>query len=144
MIAGIAKSILLSIGIAWLTQSLLDYIQSDFIHSFLKSNITNIQIALLAINATTLGIVLSKIREIIDELDNKTAFDDAKKEMLLSIKEQVALIATSLVIISIETAKNPNISSSPAMLETLLIASFIYSIMILYDTAKSVFVILDY
>lgn len=87
MIAGIAKSILLSIGIAWLTQSLLDYIQSDFIHSFLKSNITNIQIALLAINATTLGIVLSKIREIIDELDNKTAFDDAKKEMLLSIKE---------------------------------------------------------
>ena len=69
---------------------------------------------------------------------------NTKNEMLLSIKEQVALVAASLLVVAFESAKNlPVIVPSDAF-QAILIALFIYSIMVLYDTAKSVFVILDY
>lgn len=144
MITGIFKSILISLGIACIFQFFLYHIQSDVIHTFLKSNITNIQIALLALNTATLGIVLTKIRELIDKTGEREAFNTTRNEMLLSIKEQVALIIISLIIIAIESAKNLTFEISPEVFHTLLIASFTYSIIILYDTAKSVFVILDY
>jgi hypothetical protein len=58
----------------------------------LKSNITNLQVALLAVNAATLGIVLTKIRELIDKIGKSEAFEATRKEMMMSIKEQVALM----------------------------------------------------
>jgi len=111
---------------------------------FLKSNITNLQVALLAVNAATLGIVLTKIREIIDKTGQRAAFDSVRREMLLSIKEQVSLITISLVVLALEAAKSPPIMVPSEIFQALLLASFIYSIFILYDTAKSVFAILDY
>ena len=119
-------------------------VQSEFIFSFLKSNITNLQVALLAVNTATLGIVLTKIREIIDKTGQRAAFDSTRNEMLLSIKEQVSLIAISLVILTLEAAKSLPVTVPAEIFQAALLASFIYSIFILYDTAKSVFVILDY
>lgn len=119
-------------------------VQSEFIFSFLKSNITNLQVALLAVNTATLGIVLTKIREIIDKTGQRAAFDSTRNEMLLSIKEQVSLIAISLVILTLEAAKSLPVTVPAEVFQAALLASFIYSIFILYDTAKSVFVILDY
>ncbi|MBA4329337.1 MAG: hypothetical protein C0428_13995 [Polaromonas sp.] len=63
--------------------------------------------------------------------------------MLLSIKEQVALVAVSLTILAVESAKNLPVAVPPEIFQATLIASFIYSMFVLYDTAKSVFVILD-
>jgi hypothetical protein len=63
----------------------------------LKSNITNLQVALLAVNAATLGIVLTKIRELIDKIGKSEAFEATRKEMMMSIKEQVALIDFSVL-----------------------------------------------
>ncbi|PJI95562.1 hypothetical protein CLU85_0273 [Acidovorax sp. 69] len=64
--------------------------------------------------------------------------------MFLSIKEQVTLIAISLLILALESAKNLPILVSSDVFQAALTASFIYSILVLYDTAKSVFVILDF
>ena len=140
----VIRTILISLGAASLLQLFLQQIQSNFIYDFLKTNITNIQIALLAVNAATLGIVLTKIREIIEKTGRRKEFESTRNEMLLSIKEQLSLVATSLLIVAICSAKNFPIDISQNVFETALIASFIYSMSILYDTAKSVFVILDY
>lgn len=144
MNTNVIKTIFTCLGAACLAQFFLHEIQSDFIFNFLKSNITNLQVALLAVNTATLGIVLTKIRELIDKTGQRAIFDSTRSEMLLSIKEQVALVAASLIIIAIEAAKNFPLDIPTDVLQALLIASFIYSIFVLYDTAKSVFVILDF
>lgn len=144
MVSNILKTIFLSLGIACFVQFIFIRIESESVNSFLMSNLTNLQVALLAINAATLGIVLTKIRELIEQLGNKSAFESTKSEMLVSIKEQLALIIFSLVVIAFSAAKNPVFYLSPDVYKTLLLSSFIYSLLILYDTAKSVFVILDY
>lgn len=144
MNTGVIKTSLTSLGAACLLQFILHQIQSDFVFTFLKANITNLQVALLAVNTATLGIVLTKIRELIDKTGEKSAFDSTRNEMLLSIKEQIALTGTSLFIIAIESAKSFPIQIPSDVFQATLIASFIYSISVLYDTAKSVFVILDY
>ena len=144
MIKGILRLILTSVGIACFFQFFFHQMQSDFVYIFLKSNVTNLQVALLAINGATLGIVLTKIRELIDKNGRWEEFESAKMEMLLSIKEQMALIAASLIIIALATAKSPPFDLPLDVYQALLLASFVYSLQILYDTAKSVFVILDY
>lgn len=144
MIVGILRSTFISLGIAYSFQFIFAQIQSDFAFEFLKSNITNLQVALLAVNTATLGIVLTKIRELIDKTGKSEAFEETRQEMMLSIKEQVALIGVSLFLLALATAKTPPAYFSNDVFQTLLLASFIYSILILYDTAKSIFVILDY
>lgn len=141
---GVIKTFLMSVGAGCIAQLLLHQVQSDAIFTFLKSNITNIQIALLAINAATLGIVLTKIRELMDKTNQQAAFESTKHEMLLSIKEQMWLIGTSLLIIAMESAKASPFGLSTEVWQAGLIASFVYSMVVLYDTAKSVFVLLEY
>lgn len=140
----VLKTAFTSLGVACVVQFLLHQMQSNFVFDFLKTNITNIQVALLAVNTATLGIVLTKIREIIDKTGQRAVFDATRGEMLLSIKEQVTLIAASLFILALESAKELPIAISSEIFQAALIASFIYSIFVLYDTAKSVFVILDF
>jgi hypothetical protein len=144
MVSNILKTIFLSLGIACFVQFIFRRIDSDSVNMFLLSNLTNLQVALLAINAATLGIVLTKIRELIEQVGNKSTFESTKSEMLVSIKEQLALIIFSLIVIAFSAAKNPIFYLSQDVYKTLLLSSFIYSLFILYDTAKSVFVILDY
>ena len=140
----VIKNILSCVGAACLVVYFMHLIQSDFIFNFLKLNITNLQVTLLAINTATLSIVLTKIKEIIDKTGNKVAFEATRNEMLLSIKEQVVLVMASMFIIAITEAKNFPFVIPMEVLQVCLIASFIYSIFILYDTAKSVFIILDF
>lgn len=144
MIKSISRVALTSIGVACIFQFMLHIIQSQFVFLFLKSNITILQVALLAINGATLGIVLTKVKDIIDKNGKREEFMSAKREMLLSIKEQVALIIISLAVISLATAKCPPFNFSNEIYQILLIASFLYSLQILYDTTKSVFLILDF
>ncbi|MDO8292858.1 MAG: hypothetical protein Q7T29_08355 [Gallionella sp.] len=144
MITGILRSSFISLGIACTLQFFFAQIQSGFVFDLLKSNITNLQVALLAVNAATLGIVLTKIREIIDKTGAREAFESTRQEMMLSIKEQITLIGASLLIISLATAKTPPVHFPDELYQALLLTSFVYSLLILYDTAKSVFVLLDY
>ena len=68
------KNVLIAIGMA----SILIYIQellgTNYLIQFLKRNLVSLLIALLAINIASLGIILSKIREIMDHADNQVTF----------------------------------------------------------------------
>jgi len=139
---GILRSALISVGIACLAYFALNAIGSTYIFEFLKANLINIQIGLLAINTATLGVVLTKLRDLVDSGAPLPAFANTRREMLLSVKEQVALIVASLALLSVSEAKSIPFSVPSDLLQILLIACFTYSLLILYDTAKSVFVVL--
>jgi hypothetical protein len=120
-------------------------LQTTFLSDFLRGNLVAILFGLLAINAATLSVVLTKIRELMDKAGKHDAFPKTKNEMLLSIQEQVALIVISLIALMVE--KSPIISDKPNItlaIGILLPACLCYSLAVLYDTCKSVFVILEF
>ena len=131
-----------SVGIACIASFLLQSIGSRYLFEFLEKNIINIQIGLLAINTATLGVVLTKLRDLVDKGTPLSKFSTTRKEMLLSIKEQMVLLVSALIILSLGSATSIPISIPQEVPRTLLLSCFVYSLMILYDTAKSVFVVL--
>ena len=140
----IVVNIFMSIGIGFLFAQLQLFCGTDFLFKFLQSNLITILIALIAINSATLSIVLTKIREIMDK-HNGGNFSRTKDQMILSIQEQIFLIIFSIVCFIILDSTFIKIHTEyKIFIETLLIGTFIYSLRILYDTAKSIFVILDY
>ncbi len=144
MIAGVTKSALISVGAATIVQAGLDMIGSTYLNLFLRSNLINIQIALLAVNSATMGIVLTKIRDLVDRASVSNAFTRTRAEMLLSIKEQMALIGVSIFILSTHDVANGWLPGNPFVFSVSLLAVFIYSMMILYDIAKSVLLVVDF
>ena len=140
--SSIMRSALIAVGIASLAHFALKAIGSNFMVDFLKANLINIQIGLLAINTATLGVVLTKLRDLVESGVPLNTFSSVRREMLLSVKEQVALIISSLALLSISDAKGISFQIPSDLLQILLIACFAYSLLILYDTAKSVFVVL--
>jgi len=135
-------SFFLVIGL--LVTALSNWLQSNFISEFLAANLITLLIALVAINTTTLSVVLTKIREITDQYGGD--FTITANEMKLSIVEQVVLIILSIAVQVIGTSSL--LQASYPMLgfvsSVILVAIFSYAIYILYDTANSIFVILRF
>jgi hypothetical protein len=139
-----AKTISLFLVIGFLANLLVSWLKSDFIYNFLSENLITLLIALVAINTTTLGVVLSKVREIADKTGG--SFERTAKEMKLSIVEQVILIIVAIIVQVVGTSEL--LVSQMQLLvfisNMILIAILFYAIYILYDTANSIFVILQF
>lgn len=146
MMKQVLTNTLVAIGIGYVCQLLQSFCQSQFLIVFLKANLITLLIALLAINSGTMGIVLTKIRELIDKAGaGSEAFQATKNEMLLSIKEQIALIVISVILLTIADSELAKQSKElTTIYPVLLFSIFSYSIINLYDTAKSVLIIIDY
>jgi hypothetical protein len=134
-----------AIGAAFLLQQAQVLLNSQYIIKFLDGNLVSLLIALLAINTASLGIVLSKIRELIDTNGGHGDFESTKVAMLYSIKEQIALIFLSLILLMLadSTWMTQNQKLIP-LIEVSIISCFTMSMLILFDTAKSIFVILSF
>jgi len=138
-------NIFLSIGVGYLFTQLQIILETKFLINFLQNNLITLLVALIAINSATLSIVLTKIRELIDKSESNIDFSNTKKQMILSINEQITLIAVSMIFLMLLDSSfiknNPDYIS---LIHTFIIGCFVYAVRVLYDTAKSVFVILDY
>ena len=119
-------------------------VNSDFLSGFLSQNLVTLLIALVAINTTTLSVVLTKVREISDKLGGN--FNRTAKEMKISIIEQVVLIVIAIIIQIIRASKilQVQFSSINFIADVILVAILSYALYILYDTANSIFVILEF
>lgn len=117
-------------------------IESDYLNDFLKNNLLTILLAFLAINTATLGVIASKIQEVASKYND---FRPTKtiKEMLFSLKEQVYLLILSILILVVQDSEKIYFLCSTIILNAALTGVFIYSISILWDTGKSVFVLTD-
>ena len=126
----------------YVEQSILE---SSFLLDFIKDNLVMLLIALLAINSTTLALVMTKIIDLIDKTNRKDSFQKTKKEMLFSVKEHIALIG--FVILLLIFNSSPIIKEykqAITICNVLLVSSMIYSLQMLYDVSKSAFIILDF
>lgn len=139
------KNILTSIGGAFLLLQAQELLGTKYIIEFLDDNLVSLLIALLAINSASLGIVLSKIRELIDSDGTSNNFTKTKNEMFFSIKEQIFLIFFSLVLLMINDSvwltKYPTFIP---LMEMGIITCFTYAMIVLFDAAKSIFVVLSF
>ena len=145
MIVQVIKSAFLALGVGFVCQLAQDWLATQYFTEFLYENLINLLVALLAVNSATMGIVLTKIRELIEKYGQGDAFQRTRAQFLLSIKEQVALIATSIVFLTVSDSKY--LSDVPRLdlfVGTVLTAIFVYAMMILYDTAKAVLIVVDH
>lgn len=138
-------NILLSIGAGYLLAELQSFLGTTYLTNFLKQNLITLLVALIAINSATLSIVLTKVRELLDKSGQQGAFNNTKKQMILSVNEQVVLIVIAMLLLIVQDSDFiKSHVEYVTFLNVLIIGCFVYALRILHDTAKSVFVILDY
>ncbi len=85
------KNISFYIILAFIISLSSNYLESDFIFNYLKENIIGLLLTLLAINTATLGLIASKIQDMLEK-HPKMSFKKTTKEMKFSLTEQVVLI----------------------------------------------------
>lgn len=145
----IAKDLLIALGAGFLIELFNRWLGSDYLHEFFDTNLISILIALMAINAATMGIVLSRIKELLEKHQGSVEkFQSSRDQMLLSIREQIGLICISATLLTVRNAaglaslmENENVL---LLLNSLIIAVFVYALRLLYDTAKGVLIVVDF
>ncbi|MEW6648261.1 MAG: hypothetical protein AB1450_13760 [Pseudomonadota bacterium] len=145
MISHVLKTSLISLGVGFLAELLNGWLSSQFLSEFFEDNLITILVALLAINAATMGIVLTKIRDLIDRNGGSEFFQKTRAQMLLSVKEQIGLIVFATSLLAIKSgAAMANVPNVPLLVNSVITGIFVYALIVLYDTAKSVLIIVDY
>ena len=139
----IAKNICLYIVISAAINLISIWLDSNFLVTFLEKNLVNLLVALLAINTTTMSIIMVKLRELKDKFGLK--FGNTLNSLKVAIYEQVSLIPLSILILVARESKviGTYFKHSQFVLDTLLITVFAYAVHILFDTAKGVFIIIS-
>ena len=145
MITQILRTSLISLAIGFLLELTSNWLESNFLSSFFKNNLITLLVALLAINATTMGIVLTKIRDLIEKHGGAEFFTNSRSQMILSVKEQIGLIVVATVLLTIKSSPLiKDIANLPLLINSLIAGIFVYSLIVLYDTAKGVLIIIDF
>lgn len=145
MIKQVLTTSFISLGVGFMAELLNIWLGSKFLYGFFESNLVTILVALLAVNAATMGIVLTKMRDLIDKNGNVEAFKKTRSNMLLSIKEQIGLIIIATIVLSIKSAPVvQSIENMPLLFNSIVTGIFVYALLVLYDTAKGVLVIVDF
>ena len=136
---------LISLALGFLSQLAHYALETDYLNTFLHDNLLTLLIALLAINSATMGIVLTKIRELVEMGGKTSIFKSTKAQMLLAVREQIALIIIAIAALTV--ASSPIIPQSDifyTFFESIIVGVFAYSLIALYDTATSVLIIVDF
>jgi cobalamin synthase len=121
-----------------------EWLQSPFLPDYLEKNLITLLIALLAINTTTSGVIMSKLKEIMDKRGGD--FTATVAQLRASKLEQILMIVMAVAVLILQ--KSPKIvmlhQYVPFILNGLLASVFAASMHSLFDTANSIFVILQH
>lgn len=118
------------------------FLESDFLFKYLKENIIGLLLTLLAINTATLGLIASKIQDIVVDYP-KFDFSSTIKEMKTSLLEQIILICTSVITLLLLDSNKIDFAYKTDIGNVILTTVLIYSVTILWDTGKAVFVVIE-
>lgn len=140
--SNLVRDVCVYIVVGVLIHSVSVGLQSDFLEGFLEENLVTLLFALLAINTTTMSVILTKLRDIANGSEAK--FARTMRAMRRSVIEQLVLIIVAGMTL---VAKNSGVvcglwACFPFILNVILIAVFAWALHVLYDTANGVFVIL--
>lgn len=141
----VVKISLMAIAIGYLANLGQNLISTSYLDDYLGDNLITILIALLAINSATTGIVLTKVREIIDAGANAETFLPVKDEMVKSVREQIVLVCLAIILLTVQSSGG--LSEYPRLLELfdiLIVGVFAYALHVLYDISIGVMVLFDF
>lgn len=117
-------------------------LESKFLFTYLQQNIIGLLLTLLAINTATLGLIASKIQDIIVKYP-KIDFSITIEEMKKSLLEQIILIMVSIITLLLMDSAIITYEFKGVIGNTILTTVLIYAVNILWDTGKGVFVIIE-
>ncbi|MGI6394523.1 MAG: hypothetical protein ACOX2F_07330 [bacterium] len=114
-----------------------------FFTKFMEENLITIMIALMAINSSTLSIILSKISELSTVEDD---FKRTKESMMRSIKEEFIMLFLTVLTLALKSSPTlfPKCTEKEFVFGSLLLVLFIWMIHVLWDISKSVFSIISF
>ena len=138
----IIKNISFFIVMSLVMTLLANFLESTFLYKYLKENIIGLLLTLLAINTATLGLIASKIQDIIVQFPNFN-FSSTIKEMKLSLLEQIILISIGVVNLTVQSSGKIIFEGKESVCNVILVSILIYSINILWDTGNAVFVVIE-
>lgn len=118
---------------------------SSYLETFLDANLLVVLIALMAINTTTVSVILTKMREIADAHPD-VDFASTRRSMRAATLEQLVLIVVAAILLAAKGSPwlPAHVPHAAFVITSLLIAVFAYALQVLFDTAKAVYVILDH
>ncbi len=119
-----------------------NYLETTFLFTYLTNNLISLLLTLLAINTATLGLIASKMQDIVVD---KPQFNFSRtiKEMKLSLLEQIILITATIVTLVLQDSKVVEVSHKTLVSNVILVGVLVYSINILWDTGNGVFVVIE-
>ncbi|MDQ8749262.1 hypothetical protein CMU71_03830 [Elizabethkingia anophelis] len=138
----LVKNISFFLIIGFIITKICECLKSEFLFKYLQDNIIGLLLTLLAINTATLGLIASKIQDFIEKYEGMS-FVKTIKEMKFSLKEQVVLIGLSIVVLILLKSEIINFEFKDTLCNSVLVSVLLYSVVILYDTGKAVFVIIE-
>lgn len=138
------KEISLYIVVGFVLTGISSALGSTYLEDYLKENLITLLIALLAINTTTSSVVMTKLKEIADATGGNFKF--TIEQLKLSAYEQVVLILVAVILLIFSGSKTVIGLHvwMPFILNGAVASVFIAGLYALFDTAKSIFVILRY
>ncbi|MBU2766831.1 hypothetical protein HAP94_11635 [Acidithiobacillus ferrivorans] len=138
------KEISLYIVAGFMMAGIGDVFGSVFLEEYLKENLITLLIALLAINTTTSSVIMTKLKDISDATGGNFKF--TIEQLRSSTYEQVALILIAVILLILAGSKT--IVGIHIWIHFVLngfvTSVFVAGLYTLFDTAKSIFVILRY
>jgi len=140
---GYIKNIFAFLAIAFVLNILSSSIESSFFSSFLNENVIIILVTLLAINTATSGLIISKLHELSEK--NGADFNNSYNSLKNSLKEQIIIIIVCSFSLILRNSKllEAHLPFHYLIFDTIIFATFIYSLDILYDTGKAIFLIVN-
>ena len=138
----LAKNISFFIVISIIISLIGKGLESEFLFTYLQQNIIGLLLTLLAINTATLGLIASKIQDIVVKY-TKMDFSITIKEMKKSLLEQIILIVVSIITLLLMDSAKITYEFKDIIGNTILTTVLIYAVNILWDTGKGVFVIIE-
>lgn len=138
------KEINLHLVIGFALTGMSHALASNFLPEYLKENLITLLVALLAINTTTSSVVMTKLKEISDAKGGN--FSATIDQLKHSIYEQVIFVVLGAILLTLSGSKlilELHVWS-PFILDGLVASVFVAALYTLFDTAKSIFVILRY
>lgn len=138
----IFKNILMYFAISFIIMIVSDSLGSSFLLQFLKKDLLTILIALFGLNVAILSILISKLS------DSKKKYPglelrEITHEMKLSLIEFIVLIAIALLCLILMGSEKFAFQFKDLTFSTLLLSTLIYSLVIIWDTGNSIFVLVQ-
>jgi len=138
----VLKQVIVFITFGFVANGLTNYLESEFLNTFLNGNLVLVLIALLAINATTAGLILTRISDI-TQRRTEAEFSKTCIELKRSTGEQLALVVLAILFQVLKSSPSvvAGLPHALYIFESCLVGIFVFALYILWDTACAIYVI---